>query len=104
MGRDVLHDLDQLRKRRERNPSVKPTLEDWLIMKALKQMLPTIQGWVFRKANELLVIGGASATTWFIEKGGTEDQAKAIWTGITTAALYILSLAFSRAAAKVAEK
>lgn len=73
-------------------------------MKSIKQFLPTIQGWVTRKASEMLVVGGASATTWLVERGGTEDQAKAIWTGVATAAVYLISIAFSRIAAKVAEK
>lgn len=81
----------------------KPKLDEWLLMKTLKQFLPTIQGWVFRKTVQYMGTTAAAATGWLVGNGVSDDNAAAIWTGATAVALSLLEIGFSRIAAKLKE-
>lgn len=85
-------------------PSTRQKLEDYLLMKTIKTLLPTATGWILRKTVQYGGTVAAMVSTWLIAHGSSEDQGAAIGTGAAAALLFVVELALSRIAAKLKEQ
>jgi hypothetical protein len=79
-------------------------LEDWLMMKTLKQFLPTVKGWVFRQSVKYIAGASVAATAWMTAQGVPADSVPVILAGGTAVVTGVLEIVFSRIAAKLEEE
>jgi len=73
-------------------------------MKLIELLVTTNKGWIVRQLMKGVATAGTAATTWLVAHGVSLDNPQAITAALTTIAVGLAEVGFSKVASKIEAK